>query len=41
MHKEWDGSKVDVFLEDAENEKHIRRRFNGALQVLSDEQVKE
>jgi len=39
MQKEWDGSKVDIFLEDVENEKHIRRRFNGALQGLTDEQV--
>ncbi|MER2063061.1 MAG: hypothetical protein ABS873_00285 [Alkalibacterium sp.] len=39
MQKEWDGSKVDIFLEDAENEKYIRRRFNGALQGLTDEQV--
>lgn len=39
MQKEWDGSKVDVYLEDAENEKYIRRRFNGALQGVSDEQV--
>ncbi|OJF97086.1 hypothetical protein [Alkalibacterium sp. 20] len=39
MQKEWDGSKVDIILEDVENEKHIRRRFNGALQGLTDEQV--
>lgn len=39
MQKEWNGSKVDIFLEDAENEKYIRRRFNGALQGLTDEQV--
>ncbi len=39
MQKEWDGSKVDIFLEDSENEKFIRRRFNGALEGLTDEQV--
>ncbi|GEK91302.1 DUF1659 domain-containing protein [Alkalibacterium kapii] len=39
MQKEWDGSKVDIFLEDAANEKYIRRRFNGAVQTLTNEQV--
>lgn len=39
MQKEWDGSKVDIFLEDADNEKYIRRSFSGALQGLTDEQV--
>ncbi|HAJ70404.1 MAG: hypothetical protein ACTHVM_03700 [Alkalibacterium gilvum] len=39
MQKEWDGNKVDIFLEDAVNEKYIRRRFNGAMQTLTDEQI--
>lgn len=39
MQKEWDGSKVDIYLEDVENEKYVRRRFNDALQGLTDEQV--
>ncbi|GAB2481855.1 hypothetical protein GCM10008929_04010 [Alkalibacterium psychrotolerans] len=39
MEKEWSGSKVDVFLDDAANEKFIRRSFAGANHLVSDGQV--
>lgn len=41
MEKEWSGSKVDIFLDDAENERFVRRSFSGANQLVTDEQVTE
>ena len=39
MNKIWSASKVDIFLEDVENEKLVRRSCAGAHQSLSEEQV--
>lgn len=39
MKKEWSGSKVDVLLDDTENEKVVRRSFRGAHESLTDAQV--
>lgn len=39
MHKEWKESKIGIYFEDAENEKSIRRSFNGVIQSPTDEQV--
>lgn len=39
MQKEWMENKVDIYLEDLENEKTVRRSFAGAVQNLSEDQV--
>jgi hypothetical protein len=39
MQKHWDKSKVDLYFEDAENEKLIRRSFNNAIETPSDDQI--
>lgn len=39
MEKEWSGSKVDIFMDDAENDRFIRRSFSGANHLVSNEQV--
>lgn len=39
MEKEWSGSKVDIFLDDAANDKLVRRSFSGANHLVTDGQV--
>lgn len=39
MQKEWSESKVGIYFEDLENEKSIRRSFNGVVQSPTDEQI--
>lgn len=39
MQKEWTESKVGIYFEDLENEKLVRRSFNGVIQSPTDEQV--
>ncbi|GAA0350933.1 hypothetical protein GCM10008932_00200 [Alkalibacterium iburiense] len=39
MQKDWMKNKVDIYLEDALNEKTVRRSYPGLIQNLSEEQV--
>ncbi|WP_027109129.1 hypothetical protein [Lacticigenium naphthae] len=41
MIKQWNGGKVVVCFEDAENEKVVRRSYNDSMQDLGPEQVEQ
>ncbi|MEC6748887.1 hypothetical protein VXN63_10040 [Marinilactibacillus sp. XAAS-LB27] len=41
MQKEWADSKVDIYLEDLENDRLVRQSFNGVVQAPTDEQITE
>lgn len=39
MQKVWDKSKVDLYFEDLEEDRLVRRSFNNVIEEPSDEQV--
>lgn len=41
MQKHWDKSKVDLYFDDIENEKEVRRSFRDAIEEPTEEQITE
>lgn len=39
MIKVWENSKVDIYFEDAENEKLVRQGFNNLVQGVTEEEI--
>lgn len=39
MQKQWENSKVDLYFEDMENEKLVRRSFRNAIEDPTDDQI--
>ncbi|WP_208560676.1 hypothetical protein [Marinilactibacillus kalidii] len=39
MQKKWVDSKVDVYLNDSENDRSVRQRFNGVVEAPTVEQI--